>query len=316
MWYNDNNLHYMAPFWSQDGSVLIVEAQQYDAWAQTDGLEILNEHFKEIVRSDEDVPKFPKETLRSDVPEWYYKVYHAIINRSAPERWYHAIPDAELIVLDDDLVHRLLESKYESHEARKEVSALIQEKMDLHMDVTPNGWFIKAGSHSTKYDYPPTDVYTGVEATEHIFNSFHAKREFLNKRTNCLLIRPWERRITDNNEVRVFVRDGKVTGVSQQACYKFVCMMALLDPNDVITACQKEYDSVSALMKPEHQMKYQCTFDAYFLTDEEAELSCHLIEINSECFGWGPAGAALFSWSHRPPPQPNEQPLYLVAGRY
>lgn len=82
----------------------------------------------------------------------------------------------------------------------------------------------------------------------------------------------------------------------------------------MVHACQQEYDRVMSVMKRKHRFNYECTFDAFMMLD--GEISCRLIEINSESFGWGPAGASLFSWLHRPPPQVDEPALYLVAGTY
>ena len=41
-----------------------------------------------------------------------------------------------------------------------------------------------------------------------------------------------------------------------------------------------------------------------------------LIEINSEMFGWGPAGSSLFSWIYNPPPQHDEPPKFMIVGRF
>lgn len=79
-YFNDNNISYLAPFWSDDdGKTLQIEEEQYDAWSQTDALELLSKEFETITRVKE-VQHFPKDELGCDLPDWYYKVYNTILH--------------------------------------------------------------------------------------------------------------------------------------------------------------------------------------------------------------------------------------------
>ena len=80
----------------------------------------------------------------------------------------------------------------------------------------------------------------------------------------------------------------------------------MFDADDVIIACQKLYDTINQC----NSMRYQCTFDAFLVTNSSANIHARLIEINSDAFGWGPAGSSLFSWKYNPPPQQDEPPVY------
>ena len=60
-YFNDNNISYLAPFWSDDdGKTLQIEEEQYDALSQTDALELLSKEFETITRVKE-VQHFPKD---------------------------------------------------------------------------------------------------------------------------------------------------------------------------------------------------------------------------------------------------------------
>lgn len=298
--YNDCNVHTMAPF-NLSGRTLLVELPQYEAWAKTDALDLLRAHFPDIQAVDPS----SLSKLGAVLPDWYWLVYYTILGRSTPKHWYHLVSGAKII-----------DCNLNDKEGHLQVAQMIQDAMDEHPEhLECDGWFIKSGACSTKKDYKPVPVHSGTEAVEHLSGSQSVLRAFERGHTDCLLLRPWDNSISSNNEVRVFVRNGKVVGVSQQACYTpFVYMLNILKAVDVIDACQREYDRVQAGISKRHRMYYECTFDAYLIIDDKGDVSCHLIEINSEAFGWGPAGSSLFSWTDRPPPQTDEAPLYLVAG--
>lgn len=301
IYFNDNNLGHLAPFWSDDGNTLLLLEEQYDAWNKTDALELLQKEFEHIERV-KTIKHLPENIFESEKPDWYYKVYNTILKRTEVTRWYHLINNAMIVPINNNLTI---------------LARNIQKALDtINENNKPeNGWFVKSGSCSTKHNYPPEPVFSGIEAAQHLLGSTNVLNSIKNNRTDYVLIRPWIKEINDLNEVRVFVRENKIVGVSQQACYSgYSMVLRLLDAKEVIKATQKCYDDFSSKLEDKYKFNYECTFDAYISTDTEGNITVHLIEINSEMFGWGPAGSSLFSWIYNPPPKINEPPKFLVTG--
>lgn len=308
IYYNDNNIPYLAPFWSEDGRTLEIEEAQYDAWMKSDAMDLLTTEFS-VVRA-KTVKKFPKDTLGADLPDWYYKVYNAILSRAYAERWYHLIPDAIVVEIPSQ------NPDSDATKAHPELAKKIQQAMNESGLKPENGWFAKCSTCSTKHDYPPNPIFTGAEAVQHLYGSDEVIRAIHSGKATHIMLRPWLEEIERNNELRVFVRQGKVVGASQQACYGACAILTMFDENSVINACQRCFDDFNQKLPVKNRFDYECTFDAYISTDNEANVIVNLIEINSEMFGWGPAGASLFSWIYNPPPQPDEPPKFLIVGRF
>lgn len=314
-WFNDNNRPEMAPFTLIGDNVLVVEKDQYDAWAATDGLDLLGPHFSEIRRSETPVTRLPADTPFDKRPEWYTTVYTTIIARANAERWAHLIPGAVWVPVESDADADALSDK--DPRALAELARRIDDALS-EIPAPEHEWFCKSGTCSTKHDnLPPTPVANGAQAVEHLFASEKIRAQFAKRAAKGVLLRPWDPRITDHNELRVFARQGRVTGVSQQACYSVVSVMHMMDPKDMIAAAQRCFDDMMAGLDPKHRFDYECTFDAFFTTDPDTgSVEVHLIEINSEAFGWGPAGASLFHWESDPPPGPDQIPVFYVMTTY
>lgn len=315
-WFNDNNRPEMAPFALVGGNVLVVEGDQYDAWAATDGLDLLRPHFSEIRRSTEPVPRLPADTPFDKLPEWYITVYNTIIARANAGRWAHLIPGAVWIPVETDAEADALSAK--DPRALEELVRRIDDALSASVSVPEHEWFCKSGTCSTKHDnLPPAPVANGVQAVEHLFASDKVRAQFAKHAAKGVLLRPWDPRITDQNELRVFARQGKVTGVSQQACYSVVSVMHMVDPKEIVAAAQRCFDAMMAGLDPKLRFDYECTFDAFFTTDPDTgDVEVHLIEINSEAFGWGPAGASLFHWESDPPPSSDQTPVFYIMTSY
>lgn len=308
--YNNNNLVEMAPIsYDKKEDVLSIEKEQYDAWDTNDCLSLLYKHFPTIERVDK-VERLPPGTP----PDWYYKVYNTALSRANVSRWYYAVPGIHIIPLSAELQTILSDTDGLAYtdEANK-LSTKIQSIMDNNS--APDGWFGKCGTCSSKHHYPPTPLFNGEEAVSHLLNALPVKRALYRNTADCIVLRPWDRKITDDNEVRVFTRNNTVTGVSQQACYDVVPIMNMLQPLDVIDAAQICYNKVREALIPIDRFDYECTFDAYITTDSDGNLSMHMIEINSDIFGWGPSGASLFNWIDDPPPSVTDTPVFYIMGK-
>ena len=110
IYYNDNNIPYMAPFWSDDGKTLQIEEEQYDAWFNTDAMDMLLKKFETITKVKE-VKHFDKDIrmLGGDkLPDWYYDVYNIIIARAGAERWFQLIENSIIVPIPPDNDHKKL----------------------------------------------------------------------------------------------------------------------------------------------------------------------------------------------------------------
>jgi hypothetical protein len=308
-YHNTNNLPDLAPFDYDDVTdTLIVEAEQYDAWAATNALGMLN--FKGgVVRADAPIVGI-KARCFADAPLWLLRVYNPINLRSNARWWWsELIFEGGVIPVADEQSEMLASG---ASEARAWLREEMQSVMDKHPEVV-DGWFVKCGACSTKHQYPPEPVYSSAEAVMHVLGAKPILEALEKKRALCFAMRPWVNQISDNNEFRAFVRGGKVTGVSQQACYTHVVnILAMFPPKDVIEAAQACYDNAMQKLPPARRFVHQCTFDAYLSCPNET-LGVHLIEINGEAFGWGPSGSSLFDWRNDPPPMQNEPPVVYVV---
>lgn len=313
--HNNNNLPDLAPLeYDKETDTLWVEGGQYDAWALTDALEMLD--FKHIKRLDRPAKKLDARTF-CDAPEWFHRVYAPINARSNAIRWWsETIKKDGIIPLTEEQSITLAgdEASPKTIHARRWLKLYIQEIMDAHPDVAQkDGWFVKCGACSTKHQYPVEPVFSGAEAVTHLLGADPIRSALSKGLALCFAIRPWVPAISHNNEFRVFVRQGKVTGISQQACYSHVVnVVALFKPEDVIEAAQKCFDDFTAKLEPRHRLVYECTFDAYLECPDEVPI-IHLIEINAEAFGWGPAGSSLFDWRTDPPPKPDETAVIYIT---
>jgi hypothetical protein len=243
------------------------------------------------------------------VPEWYDTVYRVILGRANARRWVHLLPDAVFVDVPDATADLL---------ADRDPAAMASLALQIDAKTTTlapdDGWFVKCGTCSTKHDHTiPTPVFSGTEAVADLLHSPKVRAQFKKHRAQGVMVRPWDRRIGDTNELRVFVRERRVTGVSQQACYDVVPVVSMVDPQDIVDASQRCYDRMRSLLRPGDRFDYECTFDAFFITDSEGTIEVVLIEINSEAFGWGPAGASLFHWKDDPPAKPDEPPVFYIA---
>lgn len=299
--YNDNNHWELAPFMSNDeGKTLKVEKEVYHKWVHGDTIDILKEIFDDVLPTDCIEPL--QCDFWSDLPDWYIKTYKAISSRTEATRWHNALKPNHILF---PICASDLDVNRES----------LMPRLKIAMAKTPvpsKGWFVKCGTCSTKHQYPPEPIFSAAEAIAHLLGANPVISAIASGRAKSLLFIPWNDSISDVSEVRVFVRNNVVVGVSQQSCYRIHPVIHLFDPTDVISAFQIEWNRINTHISPQHRYYNNCTFDGYISTNNDA-LHGNLIEINSEGFGWGPAGAALFSWLYNPPPQDTESPVFAIA---
>lgn len=230
--------------------------------------------------------------MPSPLDEWYIYLYKTYLKPYDPRNWYHLIPNAILLTLSDKQCDDLLEDNYE--ETINRLDVVIKGDTD---------YFAKSGSSSTKHNYPPAPVRTGIEVVKHLMASDNVRKSLKSRRGNSILLSPWTTAISAETEFRVFTKCYQVVGVSQQHLYKVVPLMKHLSGVEVVEAFQKLWnDCLDELTYPEDYR--ECTFDGYITTDESG-LVAHMIELNAGNYGWGPAGSALFEWNEDRLPEVN-----------
>lgn len=280
---NDNNICQLAPYWLREGTdnVLEVKNEFFKYWTQNDTVELLTAAGFNCIGVDQLSGGFPPDTFNSDLPEWYWKVYQIISNRADASRWYHILPDTVL--------------------------GTAEQLLSMNLVPPDDGWFVKTSRCSTKHDFLPTPVFSVQQAIDQLRSSPKASKAL--SQGASIMLRPWLKEINKECEVRVFVREGIVVGVSQQFCYSVLSFLSMLDADEVINAAQQCYDDIASKLPQKHGFQDECTFDAYIKPDGKIAP----VEINGGGFGNGPPGASLFSWTHRPPPAINEPPMFLIA---
>jgi len=331
---NTNNHYHLAPFCSPDGGrTLEILDETFEQWSRMDALDLLKPQFHTIVSV---------RTLSQPIsaggkaPDWFWRIYDAMLSRANASRWARCIPHAAIIELSPEQCVQLhTENSGGGAPGQKPLTEWLTVQIQALIDARgplPSGYFVKCGTCSTKHEYLPQAVFSGREAVDHLLCATPVLKALKLGTAQCIMLRPFVCEINTHNELRVFVRKGLVTGVSQQACYTVVDVIHLLDPTALVKACQKCYDKFSEQLEERHQFLDECTFDAYFLSgaadregadregaDRESanredadreDLQVFLIEINSGMFGWGPAGSSLFEWVSDPPPQAHEQPVF------
>jgi hypothetical protein len=101
----------------------------------------------------------------------------------------------------------------------------------------------------------------------------------------CLFLCPWRCEIYKNNEFRVIVNNGYITGISQQSCYKYCG----LDQHRMITVAKS---ILNFYEQNKRKIPYcSCVMDVWV----DGEDKTHLIEINPGEM-WCSSGSALFNW--------------------
>lgn len=312
---------------------LLLRHYQAAIWHNTS----LGDHIRRLLPHWHLVPdSTPLSVTEADVtpPAPHAHLYEAIFRLSReyydPEFWWHLKdPPALIVLLPPDTVTALataVQARSFDSAAIHQIQSLIAAQLHLHFPPPAAGWFCKVNTMSTKRDAPVTAHATGPGISPHdvardmvlaLLASPAIVRDL--HRVTKILICPWDARIAEHNEFRVFTRRSRVVGVSQQSLYHVNFMMGQWArcAADVVAAFEKLWQRCVAALAEKHMRYDECTFDGYITTDgqegeeeEEGELTAHLIEINSGAFGWGPAGASLFEWRHDPPPQLGEEPEF------
>jgi hypothetical protein len=294
---NDNNHWEMAPFTFIDNK-LVFDSK---LWGKLDNTwlkeQILNK-FSDVVLQNG--------VLNKNRPcDNYWILYNLFNNWTSGEKWYNLVPRGKIVEIPIDELPALINISTRlilcGGSIIRPETLLIPKTLELLKTVfdvpAEDGYFIKTEHCSVKKDYKPHSVYTPLEALEHILGSRNCASLLISKHQHYLLLSPWIPVLEPlHNEFRAFVKDGIVTGISQQVIYKV--------SNVMLSVWSKRAEEIYlAVDKLKDIIEEACNYDEYIIDlwiSGEDDLTANLIEINGRG-GWGPAGASLFSWQFDPP---------------
>lgn len=185
---------------------------------------------------------------------------------------------------------RLKEAQSFGEEKEREVLTPLLSQLTLVLGDCQQPWFMRLSGTSGKNEIPLEPVFTVDDILRRLTCNIlflHQEYEREDKET-YIVLRPWNDSITKKNEFRVFVYNGKITGVSQQHWYKLFCFS------------DEELDAVeTAILKAPFLTPSVAPYQHYvadvWVSLGADEQVCHLIEYNPFGVHCG-AGSSLFDW--------------------
>lgn len=281
---NNCNITSLAPFRivpsnEEKKCDLLCKSSFYSDIHGTSVEKILLQDFNIIV--DEKIDELPIEKNDN-----FWKVYDAMFNWMSIENWYHILDEkTALIKLTPQECTFLINGTKDEQ---------FVNKLNVAMkDIRPT--FAKLEVCSVKQDFAPYEIYNGNDLIEQISKSSRCIKQLKSpyRKDHYLFLRKWRENIKHENEFRVFIDNGKISGISQQFLYDvFIILICALSSKaeQIFLAVQKLWDSISP------KLEYKtCVLDVYIEFNDQDEFICYLIEING-CGRWGAAGSSLYNW--------------------
>lgn len=153
--------------------------------------------------------------------------------------------------------------------------------------------FVKLSQTSGKHDREVTPISSPGQLLKYLINSktlLKCYQKFLDSQNDgiqvdiYLIVKPWDKKINDTNEFRVFYFNHKITAISQQKWYSKVHLN--FSVHQMVKSLLTKIQSLS-------QLPYTCCiFDVYYDLDKN---ETNFIEINPWGM-WNAAGSSLFHW--------------------
>lgn len=296
--YNTNNFHKYAPFNFENNNILIQPSFYNKIKGTYVETELLKYFDKIILKDDVMFGNMPEEDkISEDLYDKFFKVYKIHLRWYDADKWYHILDRPSVIVKYDNMEKEILKNiskrmicggsqKMNS----EEISSLknLIDKLDegINNCKSEDGCFAKLSGASTKHDYAPYPITSGIDCLNHLLPS---KRIFRNIDCCHIFLQPWNPNVNLKSELRIFVEDNKIIGVSQQALdiiyQEFISVYGVIY-KEIIKMAQDLWDSIK------DKLPYtEATIDAWL--DENNTLQ--LIEINT--YGiWTAAGSSWFEW--------------------
>ena len=178
-------------------------------------------------------------------------------------------------------------------ETMQELIDIIDNKLDQTIK-DRNGYFGRLSSNSAKNEFKLEPLHSGLQVLDYITKcakfirqEYSSQTRMKNKQTFLVLI-PWNSKIQSNNEFRIFVRNGKLTGIAQQKWYK------------KLDFTPKQLEIIMKAINKQYVYWCQCIPFTSFVADVWVDFEngqAYFLECNP--FGiWAASGSSLFHWVH------------------
>jgi len=281
-----------APFAQKDENTVVIDTEFWTSLHSSQRRSILGSFGTAYRYSIEDNldPKLPKE---GKVFERFHSAYNHSYNIN---NWYQLLDrDFHLSVIDSGVYTHLKELANQAILKQRKITS---EDLSFYPEKILNpikaflsrhretGVFMKLSDKSSKNSSVLSPKFTIEEIVEEIVNN----RELIsalerNKHDACLFLSPWSYDIDKNNEYRVIVVDGSVTGISQQQCYRYVGITQEKVKRDAVAI-------LSYFSRIAKDLPYvSCVLDVWIGSSGAVSL----IEINPGEM-WASSGSGLFNW--------------------
>lgn len=282
-----NVIEYTPFFYNKEIDLLLLENHFYneikDTYCEKQILKQFNIQIKDKL---EDFEKYSKETI----DQHYWKIYRIYAEWYNANHWLSCIDNYEYINLS--LEEKTFLVDYCTTKIKSNMYDVITNKINESMErlKSDTGYFVKLSAQSPKHDFAPYPHLCADNVLEYLCAS-PTINAILERDEDCgVLIKPWINYINSDNEIRVFVINNKVVGISQQMIYSCSNTMQYFAANahDIFNKIQAIWN----YWKDNKKIEYNnAVLDMWI----DSEMDPYLIEINAGCV-WGCAGSSSFTW--------------------
>lgn len=228
--------------------------------------------------------------------ESFWKFYNAYLSSYTTKCWVYCLKSEYLSTgFDKQIIDNILNL---SENCKNQYFEAIESDIEFYTDMYRNpiekyikrhestGVFFKISDKSGKYRGEINPKFSLLDIVNEIIHNqdlINTLKQYGVK--SSLLIRPWNYEISVENEFRVIVNNKRITGISQQQCYKYVNLT-----KEKMTEYTKSI--IDRFNEIKHKFPYNsCVMDMWIDKNKIA----HIIEMNpGEC--WGNSGSGLFHW--------------------
>lgn len=237
---------------------------------------------------------YTKELLQNpEVDKFYWTVYRAYCEWYNASHWWVCLPHTAHVELTDEERQYLAVGKaclFKCHMLDRITDKISDGMKSIHSAE----FFIKTTAQSPKHDFAVRSVENPLDALQYLLPSPTIVRILNRDEPAGFLISPWKPSINHGNEIRAFVINTEVVGISQQYLYEeAICMPYIAAQAESIREKIEEFWKWSK----QHHKYTNAVLDMYVDMDDEMDdnYSVHLIEINPGS-GWSPGASSLFTW--------------------
>lgn len=305
---NSSNHHDLCPFEIESNQKkIIVDENWWNHQLIADSRQKLTHHFGNIGYQLIVLPDVKNSIPSIDKTEIFWDIYLVFLHQFDAQHWLNSLFDVnefKTIPLTKGFIKFLQEKALLFNCGRDlKISSLLDEIesnscwqqccQSLKSFNNFGSCFVKLSQTSGKHDREVIPISSPEQLLKYLINSktlLKCYQSFEELQTGgipidiYLIMRPWDAKITDFNEFRVFYYNRKITGVSQQKWYSKINVPFLVE--QMIASLQQKIQNL-------YDFPYSsCVFDVYFDVEKN---QTEFIEINP-WGNWNASGSSLFHW--------------------